>query len=1137
MTDLWQLLKQDEAVKALNAQKEGLSSLPPSAECLVVAAAFRERPRNMVVVKNNLYTAQQLYRKLTPLLENDVLLFSVEESLRVEAYASTPTMYAGQMETLSELVLNDRPRVIVTHPAALVKYLPSLETFSRYIQKIKVGQTVNMKEFRDNLIVLGYKQTNRVDQPLTFSMRGDVVDVFTIQEDNPLRIEFFDDEIDSIRYFDMSSQRTIRKLEEAVIMPASIMIYDEDFEPVENRIREQLLRDAKRCDFPEELEGNVSRDIEYLKKHYFEHYLYRYRCFFNDTGLFLDYVKDPDVIVSTAEEAMTNFEQVITETTEFIREIFNAGNGLCYFSVFADYRHELQKYDPYEIGTFADFKHPVQTRIKPVYFSQLPLDKMADELLKMARIRELVLALPESSRKIIADVMYQKAVIAENEMTFTEELFEEGFELGNLVVLTARELFGTNIKKGRYSRKFNEAIQLDDYQDLNEGDYVVHNQYGIGRYQGIVTREIRGIHRDYLRILYKDDDELLVPLEQFRLVRKFVGSEGVGIRLNKIGSNTWNKTKEKVQADVNDIAARLIQLYSDREQNIGFAFSKDGENMLEFERALDFELTRDQKRAIREVKKDMESSKPMDRLLCGDVGFGKTEVAMVAAFKAINDLKQVAYLCPTTILSRQHYNTFVQRFKNFPVKIALINRFVLESEQKQILQDLKEGKIDILIGTHRLLSNDVEFADLGLLIIDEEQRFGVQAKEKIKELKRTIDVLSLSATPIPRTLQMSLVGVMSLSQLETPPMNRMPIQTYVVEKNQGLIKEVIQRELARKGQVFYLHNSVATIYEVAMKLGIDLPEARIAVAHGKMNREEIEDVMYHFISGDYDILLCTTIIETGIDISNANTIIIDKADNFGLSQLYQIRGRVGRSDRIAYAYLMYNGAKQLSEVATKRLQAIKDFTELGSGYKVAMRDLTIRGAGDLLGERQAGFINTVGMDMYLEMLEEAINEQKGKKKEPEQERKHIAGVNGYIPEDFAPQDYEKISLYQRIDKVKNMSALVALQEEITDRYGKLPNEVKMLFEKKRVEIMLNSNMFESFNEYEKECRLVLSEQYSQNVDGVKLFENIMKLSSDIKLRYNKNRITLSMIKRKNWLPLIMEAMKIVEQSERKENEA
>ena len=1131
MIDLWKALKDDPAVRAINEHREGLSSLTPAAESLVMASAFKQQPRTMVVVKNNLYTAQMLYRKLTPLLEKEVLLFSVEESLRVEAFASTPTMYAGQMETLADICLNDRPRVIVTHPAALIRYLPPVDVFKRHIIKLKVGDTFSISDLKKLLTESGYRLTNRVDQPLTYSQRGDVVDVFSIQEDYPVRIEFFDDEIDSIRFFDLTTQRTVQHINEAVIVPASTLIYDEDFEPVRERINAQLERDLRRCDFREELKGNVARDMDYLENHIFEHYLYRYRCFFSDTAVFLDYLNDPDIILSTGSEIDGNLTQLTTDTTDFIREIFEAGNGLCYFSIYSDYGRMMGNYRPYDIGLFADFKHPIKTSITPVYFPNLPIDKAVEELVRMSVNRNVILAVTDSSRKLLETELYEHNY-SPDVISFMPELFEEGFQNGNTVVLTGRELFGANIRKGRFSRKFNEAQQLDDYQDLNEDDYVVHNQYGIGRYKGIVTREIRGNHRDYLRILYKDDDELLVPLEQFRLVRKFVGSEGVGIKLNKIGSPVWNKTREKIKADVDDIAARLVQLYADREQDIGFAFAPDGEEMKEFEHRFEYELTRDQKKAIAEVKKDMERQRPMDRLLCGDVGFGKTEVAMVAAFKAICSAKQVAYLCPTTILSRQHYNTFTERFKDFNVKIALVNRFIPEAEQKKIIKEVKEGKIDILIGTHRLLSEDVQFEDLGLLIIDEEQRFGVQAKEKIKEMKRTIDVLSLSATPIPRTLQMSLIGVMSLSQLDTPPLNRMPIQTYVVERNEGLIKEVIQRELVRKGQVFYLHNNVSSIYNIAAKLELEMPEIRVGVAHGKMSREEIEDVMYRFISGEYDVLVCTTIIETGIDISNANTIIIDKADHFGLSQLYQIRGRVGRSDRIAYAYLMHEPQRQLSETATKRLQAIKDFTELGSGYKVAMRDLTIRGAGDLLGEKQAGFINTVGMDMYLDMLHDAILQQKGivREKKKEENTIRVKDVDGYIPEKFAPQDYEKITLYQRIDKIRNAVQLERLEEEIRDRYGKLPNAVSLLFEKKRAEIMMNGSCFERFDELEKECRLVLSEKYSQTINGVKLFEEIMNLSSDIKLRYNHNKIALIFPKRKNWLLLVNKAMAIVERA-------
>ena len=1129
MIDLWQMLGQDKAVRAITGKKDGLSLPSAGAESLIIAASFRSEPRTLVVVKNNLYTAQQLYRRLTPLLEENVLIFSVEESLRVEAVASSPTMYGDQMETLARLCMEEKPRVIITHPVALMRYLPSVETFRRHIINLKVGQVIRMSELRQLLVESGYRYSNLVDQPLTFSLRGDVIDVYSIQEANPVRIEFFDDEIDSIRLFDLSTQTTIEHVSEITIVPASLLIYDEDLSAVEEKVRVQLERDVARCDFPDDLRSNVERDLEYLKKHVFEHFLYRYRCFFDDSGSFLDYLDNPDIILSTEEEIEQNISRVMEETTEFVREMFEAGNSLCYFSLFRDFYSVLRGYDYYSIGMFADFRHPIITEIEPVYFPNLPLEKTCDELVRLSENNQVILAVTDGSRQLVENVLKQNG--NGEAVEFMPELFEEGFRRKNVIVLTGRELFGTVIKKGRYTQKFNEARQLDDYQDLKEGDYVVHNQYGIGIYKGIVTREVRGNHKDFLKIIYKDDDELLVPLEHFRLVRKFIGSEGVGVKLSKIGSASWNKTKEKIKEDVDDLAERLVSLYADREQNIGYAFLPDDDEMKRFEENFEYELTRDQKRAIKDVKADMEKPKPMDRLLCGDVGFGKTEVAMIAAFKAVSNLKQVAYLCPTTILSRQHFNTFTQRFRGFNVKIALLNRFIPDYQQKQIIKDVKEGKIDILIGTHRILSNDIQFEDLGLLIIDEEQRFGVQAKEKIKEIKRTIDVLSLSATPIPRTLQMSLIGVMSLSQLDSPPKNRMPIQTYVVEKNWGLIKEVIQRELARKGQVFYLHNNVKTIYEIANKIEVMLPDARVGVAHGQMNREEIEEVMYRFISGEYDILACTTIIETGIDISNANTIIIDKADTFGLSQLYQIRGRVGRSERIAYAYLMYNPQKVLSEVATKRLQAIKDFTELGSGYKIAMRDLTIRGAGDLLGEKQAGFINTVGMDLYLDMLQSAIMEKKGIPKEDDEEEplRKVGDVNGYIPEKFAPQDGEKIELYQRIDKVRNMKQLHQLEAEITDRYGKLPASVKLLFEKKRLEVLLNNSRFESFDELTKECRIVLSREYSRNVDGVKLFERIIGISDDIKLKNSQGKISLTYPKRKNWLELTTRILIVIEE--------
>ncbi len=1128
MINFYQLLQKDPAVIALNKNIEKINGLTETEETLVLAASFQQQQETKIVIKGNMYSAQQLYYRLYPLLKDDVLLFTMEESLRVEAVAASPSMYGNQMEVLTTLCFDEKPKIIITHPMAIIRYLPKKESFENIIITLSVNQKYNMNDLKNDLIKSGYKQTARIDQPLTFSLRGGVIDVFSIQDEKPLRIEFFDDEIDSIRYFDISTQRTIRQIKNCKIVPASLLIFDEDFSAFEQRVKAQLEKDRKKARNYMTLKDNVERDLNYLKNNIFEHYLYRYQCFKEKTTSLLDYVTKKQVIISTDDEIRANLELIIEENYEYINELYNNDSGLNYYSVFADFDRVVEKHNPYHIKSSFSSIDSIKSKVKMTYFPLLPLDKVVEEIVRLAKRNIIILSINKAQKELLESAFTQEKLNLDDYVQFTEVELFEGFNYEEFMVLTAKELFGVKIVKGRYENKFKEAIVLESYTDLKIGDYVVHNQHGIGKYEGIVTKEIQNKLRDYLQIRYKDDDLLLVPLEQFKMVRKFLAAEGVGVRLSRLGSKSWQRSKERIQAEVNDIAERLVELYSAREENIGHAFSKDDQYSQKFEDNFPYQLTEDQKKAIAEIKYDMEQPRPMDRLLCGDVGFGKTEVAMVAAFKAVKDLKQVAYLCPTTILSLQHYNTFVDRFRGFPVKIKLLNRYVLPSLQKQIIKELKEGKIDILIGTHRIISDDVKFFDLGLLIIDEEQRFGVQAKEKIKEYKKSIDVLSLSATPIPRTLQMSLVGVMSLSQLDTAPQDRMPIQTYVVEKNDSLIREVISRELARNGQVFYLYNNVSNIYSVARKISAMLPNATIAVGHGKMNREEIEDVMYRFINKEFNILICTTIIETGIDIPNVNTIIIEDADRFGLAQLYQIRGRVGRSNKIAYAYLMYRSNKQLSETATKRLQAIKEFTELGSGYKIAMRDLTIRGAGDLLGERQAGFINTIGMSLYLEMLNKAINKQKGiVEEEIEEARNRVTELDGYIPNKFVSEDIEKIEIYQKLATIKTEKELTNYHKELTDYYGKLPLTISNLFEKKRLEMMLNTDRIASYEEYEKENRIVLTKDYSSSIDGVKLFEKISKISNEIKLKYIKGQIILIVEKKKNYMSRITKVLEVI----------
>ena len=588
--------------------------------------------------------------------------------------------------------------------------------------------------------------------------------------------------------------------------------------------------------------------------------------------------------------------------------------------------------------------------------------------------------------------------------------------------------------------------------------------------------------------------------------------------IHALGSSKWAKAKQRAKNKIDDIADQLIELYAARMSSPGFSFSKDNELQIDFENQFGYELTKDQQRSVDEIKMDMEKPQPMDRLLCGDVGFGKTEVALRGAFKAILDHKQVAFLCPTTILSMQHFKTATERFKNFPVEIALLNRFTSSKEKKRILKEVKEGKIDLLIGTHRILSKDVQFSDLGLLVIDEEQRFGVKQKEKIKEYRETIDVLSLSATPIPRTLQMSLMGIRGLSKIDTPPKNRLPVQTYVVEKNDTLIKQVIERELARDGQVFYLYNHTDRIANVAYKIASTVPNAKVAIGHGQMDKNELEDVMLRFMNKEFNVLICTTIIETGIDIPNANTMIVEDADKFGLAQLYQIRGRVGRSERGAYAYLLYKKDKAIQDDALKRLKAIKEFTELGSGYKIAMRDLSIRGSGDILGGRQAGFIDDIGFEMYMKILQDAINVRMHKDEKPEEEVKNLnVSVDGYIPDDYVESDYEKLELYQRLDKAKTMSELNSLKAEFDDYYGNLPEAILTLIEKRKLEILSHYSIIEDIKDSGKQLEIIFSPNAFETISGDKLFLLANQLFTKPAFKSLDNKITIKINKHDQWL--------------------
>ena len=1124
------ILKQNLAFKALLNGKGNIVVNDVSDEALLLTSAFLKLKRNIVVVKANQYEANMLYQKVMLLNEKDVSLFAVDESYRIEALAASPELLGQRIDTMYQLTKNE-PRILITHSQAIIRYLPTKQLFIDNCLKIKVGMQIDIYDLKASLLKSGYQSAIRVDQPFYFSKRGGVIDVFSIQYENPIRIEFFDDEIESIRFYNQNTQRTIENIDEITILPASDILYDDqEVTKVISKINDLRDSQAEILDelYLEDFLNKVSIDQENLRNHDTSFSMYSYYNLFNQTTSIGDYLDDPLIILSNSQDINFAYKNYLEENFYYYQELINVGKSVKGLNLFRDL-YEVTDKATIEFKSFATDEKDVIFNGRTIMIDSQDEKMLISQIRSYLKLSTVIIALDDERQiRLISELLNRHELLytmLDNSGEFYPGLnlvidkIGFGFELvdENIVVISSNELFKTkNVKKPKYF-KYKNAKVLKDYQELEVGDYVVHDNYGIGQYLGIKTLEVQGVHRDYLYVAYAGDDTLYIPVEQFNLVRKYSSSEGKVPKINKLGSSQWQKAKAKARNKVDDIADKLIEIYAARMNQTGYAFPVDNEMQLEFENAFGYELTEDQVRSVKEIKEDMEKPQPMDRLLCGDVGFGKTEVALRAVFKAILGNKQVAFLCPTTILSMQHYKTMLDRFENFPVKVALLNRFTSTKQKNQILKDLKEGNIDLLVGTHRILSKDVEFKDIGLLCIDEEQRFGVKQKEKIKEYRKTIDVLTLSATPIPRTLQMSLMGIRGLSQIETPPKNRQPIQTYVIEKNDVLIKQIIERELARDGQVFYLHNRTSNIANTADKIGRMVPGAKVVVGHGKMDKNEIEDVMMRFVNKEYNVLICTTIIETGIDIPNANTIIVENADKFGLSQLYQIKGRVGRSNRGAYAYLLYNPSKVLTEEASKRLKAIKEFTELGSGYKIAMRDLAIRGAGDILGGTQSGFIDSIGFDMFMKILQDSVNQKMGKQEQEVDIKNVNVNVDGYIPHDYVSSDIEKLELYQRLDNTKTISAIDHLKTEFIDYYGKLPDEVAALIEKRKLDILASSKIIDVLEEKKGNIEITFSSDYSKNVKGDQLFEIVNRLFTRPRFKQIDNKIAIILPKGDQWL--------------------
>ncbi len=1152
-------LHSDEVGTIISSLEEGLkeqliTGLSGSARSVLLSVLHEEQNKPVLVVTHNLLQAQKIYDDLQNLLpRGNVFLYPANDLIASEMGTASPELKAQRIEALNYWSSHTNG-VMVAPISGLRKLLPSRESWKKSQLKFETDSDIEVDEYVNKLVTLGYERMSMVSAPGEFSVRGGIIDIYPLTEELPVRIELFDTQVDSIRTFTIEDQRSQKTLSSITIGPATeSIIFKEEMVAGIQRLEEELsvtLKKIKDENVKKELAENVGYELEQLKQGNILENMFKYRSFFyDDPASLLDYLpNDTTVVIDEMTRVHETSEQLDKEEAEWVTELLSMGKIVHDVTLSHKLPAIIQQSKQPIIYLSLFLKHVSYTNPQNIlsisckamqqFYGQMNLLKNEIERWKKGNYTIVVLGANEERvdklEQVLADYDIEASMLSsDSEFTrgkvqIIEGDLQSGFELPlqRLAVLTEEELFKKRVKKTKRNQKLSNAERIKSYSELNVGDYVVHINHGIGRYLGIETLEINGIHKDYIHIKYEGTDKLYVPVEQIDQVQKYVGSEGKEPKVYKLGGNDWKKVKRKVESSVQDIADDLIKLYAEREASKGYAFAPDSDLQREFEMAFPYNETEDQLRSITEIKRDMERERPMDRLLCGDVGYGKTEVAIRAAFKAIHDGKQVAFLVPTTILAQQHFETIRERFQDYAINIGLLSRFRTRKQQQETLKGIKNGTVDIVIGTHRLLSKDVVYKDLGLLIIDEEQRFGVTHKEKIKQFKANIDVLTLTATPIPRTLHMSMLGVRDLSVIETPPENRFPVQTYVVEQNPTLTREAIERELAREGQVYYLYNRVEDIERKAEEIAMLVPDARVTYAHGKMNETELESVILSFLEGEYDVLVSTTIIETGVDIPNVNTLLVHHADKMGLSQLYQLRGRVGRSNRVAYAYFTYQKDKVLTEVAEKRLQAIKEFTELGSGFKIAMRDLSIRGAGNLLGAQQHGFIDSVGFDLYSQMLKEAIEERRGD--QSEQARTPNVEINldvdAYIPDLYITDGRLKIEMYKRFRGIETIEDIQDLQEEMVDRFGEYPEEVAYLFLISEMKIYARQSNIESISQLKQDVTILLSEQRSQVIDGTKLFQLGNEYGRMVGLGMDDGKIKIVVhtkgLKQKDWLDVV-----------------
>ena len=1044
---------------------------------LYIYDSFIKYNKGILVVASELYEANLLFEYLSKYTDK-VLFFPMDDFLTSEAISVSPEFKAERIDTLNKLI-NDDKYIVVTNLMGYLRYLPLPSLWKDSNVNISVNCDYDRDSLLNKLYNMGYIRNVLVNETGNIGVRGYVIDIFPIMEENPVRIEFWGDTVTSIKYFDVDTQRSISEIDNICIYPFTEFLlndYSIDFINSQKYLANY---------------GSVASIYDYINDGI---------CFFSDYNLILnsystlvDTIMDYDANYSADIKTnyMNSFTDIVIKHSVYIMNFDNVVNKSVKSLKFSI--NNIENYDNNYEKLKSDLLNYVKNN-KTVIICVLDKN-MASRI---------------SDYLEIDDIIYtDECNIINGKINLIIKSIPRGFIYGNYIVISDVDIFslGNNVKK--YKSKFKTGTRTSNILDINKGDFVVHEMFGIGIYDGLVTIPKNGMKKDYLKIIYADDDILYIPVENIDRISKFSGKDGVGVKLNSLSNDNWQKKKGKVKAKLESIADDLLKVSADRELKVGFAFKKDDENQKMFDSGFVYTETPDQIKAINDIKREMESSKPMDMLLCGDVGYGKTEVAFRAMFKAVDSGKQVAYLCPTTILSNQQYTSCIERFKDFPVRIELLNRFVDKSRQKKIIDDLEKGLVDIVFGTHRLLSNDVKYRDLGLLVVDEEQRFGVTHKEKIKQYKSTVDVLTLSATPIPRTLQMSMSGVRSLSLIETAPQERYPIQTYVLEENNLVIKDAIYKELSRNGQTFILYNNVNNIETKVNEFRSLVPEAKIDYAHGQMNKVTLENKMNNFINNKFNVLVCTTIIETGIDIPNVNTLIILDADRFGLSQLYQIRGRIGRSNKIGYAYLMYGKNKFLTDTAIKRLDVIREFTELGSGFKIAMRDLSIRGAGDILGREQSGFIDSIGIELYLKMLNEAVRKSKGEKIIEEDTKKNdkpLIEVSTHISDSYISDVELKILIHKKINEVKDETTLNDIRDELSDRFGKISEEMEIYMYEEWFEKIAKSLGINKVVTMKNNIDIELPCELSSKIDGERLFNDAYSISKMFRFLYKDSSI-------------------------------